>query len=241
MNKKDLFKVTIVGVVIFGVTHGLSLLRDKIIIPYLDYLPRLYSYTVCLLVILIITGFLYGTYLRYSKGKIYLGNRKAVIGSIAFCAVIVLLYYIGSNTIGKINYREKILMFILFLSVGFTEEITYRGILFDYYLGKMPAIWATITSSIIFGCMHLLSIQIGISGVIFVSFLGILFCLLYLRYGLLCAVFCHAFFNSMDMNIQTTIQRFLFVAFVVLGIIIIIVSENKTNDHRASPSRRSAR
>ncbi|GEM_PF-3183170 len=134
-----------------------------------------------------------------------IGNSKGLLMglSVGFITSVLsgILYFLVYHPACNINLFSSKLIRIAFMNIGVAtiEEICFRGGAF-YFANEFWGIsTALLVGNVPFGLMHLLNIFIGqqVSSTYAVgtAVLGVLFSLVYLRFGVLAAVICHWFWN----------------------------------------------
>lgn len=122
--------------------------------------------------------------LQFRKDSIYQLVFGLIFGAVSISLVFVILNLTGhiSIAISGLNFSTDLLTgLIIFLLVGFSEEIFFRGYVMSA-LDQMKKPWAVILlSSFIFSIAHLGNPNLTVLGIINIGFVGVLFAFMYVK------------------------------------------------------------
>jgi len=200
MQKKNLFKSTIIIILFFIALYGEKTLKNTVEFSITSSVGKiLYFYSWWIIPVALSLGFLFGFKNIFKELRIHRG----FLTGLGFAFVTVWPMIISSAFIGKID-RNLTLINLLHYTVigGFMEEILFRGFLFGTLFRKLKwgFIPASMLGAIFFGIGHLYqSNNITESfGVFFVTFTGALwFAWLFIEWeeNLWVPIFLHVFMN----------------------------------------------
>ncbi len=110
-----------------------------------------------------------------------------LIGFMMLCFTVGLPFIFGWMEIRLMNEDFQYITaglfgnFILYLMVGFNEEILFRGYLFQSLTEGIGKVWATLLFSVVFGLAHAGNPNVSVFGLINIVLAGILLSIAYLR------------------------------------------------------------
>ena len=119
-------------------------------------------------------------------------DKKQLVWLLPFVFTLIVMFYAGINSvyingISDSNSRSIVLIGITTLMVGFSEEVMFRGIIFNSLLKKYSKVKSVLISSLAFGLLHTVNIFAGLSfkemivQFVLTTIYGLLFALIFLR------------------------------------------------------------
>ena len=90
------------------------------------------------------------------------GSLKFIVPPLLLsCGYLVAAAVIGQGFLGTSGVNQLLLVLLVTLLIGFTEELMFRGILFFGAESRFKALWGAIISAVIFGLFHFINLLGG--------------------------------------------------------------------------------
>ncbi len=145
-------------------------------------------------------------------------SLKFIIPPLLFTALFFTLGVVmgtasGTGFLGTTSSKQLLLVILVALMVGYTEETMFRGILFFGAISRFKAVWGAIISSLVFGSMHFINLLqdqgfgVTVSQVVHAASDGLMYAALRLMTGSLWPVMLlHGLWDLSVSGIQTATQ-----------------------------------
>jgi membrane protease YdiL (CAAX protease family) len=198
-------KGIIIAIASFLSCIALSLARDLFLSPYIE--KRISNALIeTVLVFAISSAFSLIILSIYSKidrqKKRNNGIVKIFLGYLTIIAIPCLLLPFAAINSRHISFYFILLSALNWLSVSIIEEVFFRRIMLSALIEIAGTLKAVLMASLIFGLVHLITIPFGnhfsFQLIVYMAFLGIILCFIYIYFGLSYAVLFHALWNMIS-------------------------------------------
>jgi membrane protease YdiL (CAAX protease family) len=221
-NSKAADVLSITAISIF-VAYSFSIFRDIYLFNIIS--KYVLSSAVVSTIIAFIT-LLFIISLDYYLTKLCNFKRKHTNKTVAFGLGIVVLVttcecIFGTVILRNIRCSTIANTFFTFLAVALLEEELFRKILFEELSKSIPLIGASILCTLAFVFPHIILMiinkNIDIFSIVCLSFIGIIFLEIYIRFGLVCSIVLHTIWNVIAEGKLISNHEYIFYYSLILG------------------------